>query len=677
MKTEKIKNKARVITGACITALAIQAGGIGHVQAATEHWNDASEDATAWQEYKQQWAERSSNYQNVSLTPGRDETELNFAWYSRQQEQPQVRIAKSQAELESAAPVAGTQTAIPLEGLEGYYSNKVTVTGLEENTDYVYQVYQNGAWQSPESYQTHSFDKFSFFYVGDPQIGASKNQTSSEAEYMEEKGSTAENSLAARNDSYNWNKILKNAVAAHPNASFLVSAGDQVNLATSEVEYAGYLSADVLSSLPVATTIGNHDSKSPNYTYHFNNPNTFSDSETAYVEGKTSAGTDYYYTYGNVLFISLDTNNYNCATHENVIKKAVSEHPEAKWRIVTFHQDIYGSGYDHSDSDGMVLRTQITPLMDKYDIDVVLQGHDHTYSRSYQLTGDGAAHTAYTSTEGMDAADYQQQNLCYRMQSDTVTGTVVNPKGTIYMEANSATGSKFYNLIATQQDYIAERSQTWKPSYAVVDVTEDSLTITSYDAQTNAVMDGSSSYTIVKKEEKTTQNIRGVKNYKTTYGSKRFSLGVKADGTLHYTSDAEKVAAVDEKGRVTIKGAGIAHITIKADATETKNSATAKITVNVLPKQPQIKRVAIKNESIAVNWKADAQVTGYQVQYSTDPKFKKDSRHETIKQNSIHQCTLQKVSADKTYYVRVRSYKTVGSRTLYSEFSKKKVVKMK
>ena len=676
MKTKK-KNRVRVMTGVCMTALAIQAGGFGHVQAATEHWNDASEDATAWQQYKQQWTEQSANYEKVSLTPGKDETELNFAWYSKQEEQPQVRIAKAQSELERAVPVSGTQTAISLKGLEGYYSNKVTVSGLEENTTYVYQVYQNGTWQAPQSYQTHSFEHFSFFYVGDPQIGASKKQTNSEAEYMEEVGSTGENSLAARNDSYNWNKILKNAMAAHPDASFLVSAGDQVNQADSEVEYAGYLSADVLASLPVATTIGNHDSKSANYSYHFNNPNTFSDSETEYVEGRTSAGTDYYYSYGNVLFICLDTNNYNCATHENVIKKAVAEHPEAKWRIVTFHQDIYGSGYDHSDSDGMVLRTQITPLMDKYDIDVVLQGHDHTYSRSYQLTGDGAAHTAYTSSEGMKAADYQQQNLCYRMQSDLVSGTVVNPEGTIYMEANSATGSKFYNLIPTQQDYIAERSQTWKPSYAVVDVTGDALTITSYDAQTNAIMSGSSSYTIVKKEEKTEQKIRGTKDYKTTYGARRFSLGAKADGALHYASDAKNVATVDNKGRVTVKGAGIAHITITADETETKNATTTKITVTVLPKQTEIRRAVAKNGGIQVKWKADPQVNGYQVQYSTDPKFKKDSRHETMKQNQVQQCTLQKVTVGKTYYVRVRSYKTVGNKKLYSEFSKKTIVKIK
>ena len=46
------------------------------------------------------------------------------------------------------------------------------------------------------------------------------------------------------------------------------------------------------------------------------------------------------------------------------------------------HQDIYGSGLDHSDSDGIILRNQLTPIFDANDIDVVLQGHDR-YLCSY------------------------------------------------------------------------------------------------------------------------------------------------------------------------------------------------------------------------------------------------------------------------------------------------------
>ena len=230
---------------------------------------------------------------------------------------------------------------------------------------------------------------------------------------------------------------------------------------------------------PLSTAIGNHDSSNSNYSDHYNNPNS-----GVATEGQTAAGTDYYYTYGNTLFIILDTNNYNCATHEAVMKEAVAKNPDAKWRVVMFHQDIYGSGKDHSDSDGMVLRTQLTPLMDEYDIDVVLQGHDHTYSRTYQLSSDGQEHTAYDSNSWRGDENYQTENECYTILSSQESGTVIDPEGTVYLETNSASGSKFYELIANQQDYVAERSQTWTPSYSVLTIDENSFSIATYDVTT-------------------------------------------------------------------------------------------------------------------------------------------------------------------------------------------------
>ena len=182
----------------------------------------------------------------------------------------------------------------------------------------------------------------------------------------------------------------------HPEINFMISAGDQVNCTSNdrsseqEIEYSGYLGVDAMKFLPEATTIGNHDSLTTNYQYHFNTPNAFREETTP-----TPAGNGYFYTYGPALFIVLNTNNYNCADHEALIKKAIAAAPHAKWRIVAFHQDIYGSGKDHSDSDGMLLRTQLTPLMENYHIDVVLQGHDHSYARTYQLSSDGQAHAAY------------------------------------------------------------------------------------------------------------------------------------------------------------------------------------------------------------------------------------------------------------------------------------------
>lgn len=583
MKKRTLQVTAGVLSSAVLVGM-VAAGIPAKAIAATEHWNDASAEATNWNNWKANWASYSSNYKNVSLTPGVDETQLNYAWYSSKEETPAVRIATKQ-DMGDAKEFSGSQTEAVTVDKVKYFSNKVTVKDLKENTTYYYQVFQDGEWKAAKTYTTKSFNKFSFLYVGDPQIGASKKQTSSEQEVMNSKAdSTAEDNLAARNDGYNWNKVLKEAVADHPEVSFMVSAGDQVNDGTNEREYAAYLGAEALTSLPVSTTIGNHDSSSAQYTFHYNNPNSFADSDTSYTEGKTAAGTDYYYTYGNVLFIVLDTNNYNCATHENVIKKAVSENKDAKWRVVMFHQDIYGSGYDHSDSDGMVLRTQLTPLMDKYDIDVVLQGHDHTYSRTYQLQGDGKTHTSYDKSVDTKSEDFQAQNNCYEIVSDTVSGRVVNPEGTVYLEANSATGSKFYNLIATQQDYVSERSQSWTPTYSVVNVTDNSFSVTVYDASTRQELKGSSTYTIVKEPQK--QTIKTAKSsYSTTVGAKAFKLNAKASTPLSYTSSNKKVVTVDKNGKVTVKGAGTATITIKAKASEKFKAATKKITVKVTKKK--------------------------------------------------------------------------------------------
>lgn len=591
------KNVLRVTAGALSSAVLIgmcAAGIPAKVVAATEHWNDASASATKWEQWKNNWAAYSSNYEHVSLTPGADETQLNYAWYSHTVETPKVCVATKQ-NMDGAIEFEGTQTeAVTIDGVK-YYSNKVIVKNLKEDTNYYYQVMQNGKWQDAEVYTTKSFSEFSFLYVGDPQIGASKNQTSTEQEKMvsvgNEVSSTAADNLAARNDGYNWNNILNDAVKDHSNVSFIVSAGDQVNAGKNEREYAAYLGADALTSLPVATTIGNHDSVSNQYSLHFNNPNAFSSKDANYIQGQTEAGTDYYYSYGNVLFIVLDTNNYNCATHENVMKKAISENKDAKWRIVVFHQDIFGSGYDHSDSDGMVLRTQLTPLMDKYDIDVVLQGHDHTYSRTYQLQGDGKDHTAYGKDVDMKSADYITQNNCYQIVDDTESGTVVNPKGTVYLEANSATGSKFYNLIASKQDYISERSQTWTPSYSVVTVTDNSFSVKTYDASTRQELAGSSSYKIVKKAE--TQKITGTTTYKKTTASKAFNLNAKANTKLTYKSSNTKVATVDKNGKVTIKGKGKAVITVSAAATSEYQAATKKVTIQVTAKKTAKKQKVV------------------------------------------------------------------------------------
>lgn len=579
----------------------------------------------------------------VALAPGENETELNFAWYSKSGDDAKVRFGTTN-DIEALDEFSGTSQDI--EGTKNddvnanYFSNKVTVTGLKENTTYYYSVMKDGEWTEPEKYETKSFSDFSFLYVGDPQIGASGTR---------------------QNDAANWEVVLNQATKNH-DVSFMVSAGDQINntKGDSEEEYSGYLGATALRSLPVATTIGNHDSKNPNYSYHFNYPNSQYGAPLGYNQGVSTAGTDYYYTYGNVLFIVLDTNNYNCATHENVIRKAITENPDAKWRVVTFHQDIYGAAQSHSDSDGMVLRTQLTPLMDKYDIDVVLQGHDHTYSRTYQLTGDGEEHTAFGNGYDSNSEEFQSENICYDLKSDVVGGTVTNPEGTVYYEANSATGSKYYDMFNPVQDYIAEKSQSYTPTYSVISVTDDTFSVTTYNAgkleagqgtEDGGQLAESSTYTIKKTEEPAElppaddeQNVTNVTN-----NNYNITVNKKDDAAASTDTNAT------------------------ANANTNTNVAAPAATTAVAPKKVNGVKVANKaGNKVSVKWNTVAGVDGYQIQYTYKKGFKKQVKTVNINKATKASKTIKKMKVGKKVYVKVRAYQNVNGQKVFGNFSKVK-----
>ena len=502
-----------LLLGACPAALAAD-------------YNDSSltGGSAAWQAWVDGWDTLAADYTQVSLTPGADETQVNFAWYSKDADGAATPVVHFGTDRSNLAAYEGTSAAVDssLTDGEAYSYNHVTVTGLQANTTYYYTVEKSGTQTEVQTYTTGDFESAQILYVGDPQIGASKGQPQNGEELVADSGAA---NTAARNDGFAWDRTLDIAVEQNPGLDFVISAGDQVNKTgqAKEEEYAGYLAPDALASLPVATTIGNHDSLNPDYMYHFYNPN-----QTGY--GETEAGGDYYYSYGSGLFIVLNTNNYNVAEHEQAIREAVASDPDATFRIVTIHQDIYGSGLDHSDTDGMILRTQLTPIFDEYDIDVVLQGHDHTYSRTKLLYGDGQTHGTYEFRLNEDGSDYdwdnayntqtdeqiplypeegdtagqaahdafQADNNCYTIE-DVEGNTVTNPQGILYMTANSASGSKFYELISSQQDYVAARSQNWLPSYSVINLTADSFSIDTYQiTDTGAVEKIDDTFTIRK-----------------------------------------------------------------------------------------------------------------------------------------------------------------------------------
>jgi hypothetical protein len=146
----------------------------------------------------------------------------------------------------------------------------------------------------------------------------------------------------------------------------------------------------------------------------------------------------------------------------------------------------------------------------------------------------------------------------------------------------------------------------------------------------------------------------------TVKDSKGKVLTNKTDYTVSYASGRKNV------GTYTVT------ITLKGNY-----SGTVKSTFKINPKNISISSAtSTKSKSFTVKWnKNTTQTTGYQIQYSTNSSF---SNAKTVNvNNSTTSKTFTKLTANKKYYVRMRTYKTVGSTNYYSKWSSSKTVTTK
>ena len=90
-----------------------------------------------------------------------------------------------------------------------------------------------------------------------------------------------------------------------------------------------------------------------------------------------------------------------------------------------------------------------------------------------------------------------------------------------------------------------------------------------------------------------------------------------------------------------------------------------------------ITSVKAQNKAFTVKWKKKSSITGYQIQYSTNSKFKKGNKSIKIKNAKTISKKITKLKVAKKYYVRIRTYKIVNKKTYYSNWSKKKCVTTK
>ena len=365
----------------------------------------------------------------LNLTVGKDETEMNLTWYANTSEIGTVEYAKASEDGEFPSEFTTVNATGNQSNDNGFYYNQATLTNLEENTKYVYRLVNNDTVSKTYEFTTEDFDgSYNFILAGDPQIGASGNAT---------------------NDTEGWKKTLQDSINKF-DPDFILSAGDQVNTASNESQYSGYLASEYLTNTPQANVVGNHDSSSNAYSQHFNLPNVSG-------KGATTAGSDYWYVYNNTLFMNINSNNMSTAEHKAFMEEAIAANPDARWKVVSFHHSVYSVANHAVEGDILQRREELTPVFDELGIDVVLMGHDHVYVRSNIMKG----MQVVTDTSNLQS--------------------VTDPDGVLYVTANSASGSKYYNIktdISTE--FVAKMDQSKQRSISNIEVNENEFKITTY-----------------------------------------------------------------------------------------------------------------------------------------------------------------------------------------------------
>lgn len=423
----------------------------------------------------------------IILGVGADETQRIVSWYSSADTAQVVQVAPTAEIVNGEFPTTAetfTATGTANVATSGGFNRHATVTGLDANTAYSYRVGGDGAWSSAYEFKTQSFEgDFDFLFFGDPQIGSSGD---------------------VPRDGAGWADTLDVALTASPDIELLVSGGDQVESANVEAQWDAFLGSDRLRQYPWVATIGNHDVGGKAYEQHLYTPNT-DRSGAYYANGdpaSNTSGGDYWFIHKDVLFIDLNSNSYSTQqggggdeAHVQYVTDVINEHgAQAKHTVLVYHHAIYSAASHAKDGDAKIRRVDFPETFSALGVDLVLQGHDHVYTRSYEINS------------GQKANAEEQPG-----QDEIFTG----PGGVVYVTANSASGSKYYNITAPDNTgtsgagngpdplnpgsywYNSVQSQEKKRSYVQVSVEKDQLVV--QDIRSEAGAGGEAVGTVIDK----------------------------------------------------------------------------------------------------------------------------------------------------------------------------------
>lgn len=333
--------------------------------------------------------------------------------------------AVAQVALASASPnfgeksVSVTAATTPLTTNLGVaHCHSARMTNLSPGTLYAYRVGDGTNWSEWFHFRTASArpEPFSFIYFGD-----------------------AQNDLKSL-----WSRAVRAAHGEAPKARFFIHAGDLINRAGNDAEWGEWFGAGgwLNGMTPSLSTPGNHEyAGTPKaLDNHWRAQFALPQNGPAGLEE-----TCYFVDYQGARIVSLNTEERH-AEQAAWLDGVLANNPN-RWTVLTFHRPMYSSA---TGRDNAALRELWLPVFDKHRVDLVLQGHDHTYARSQNLRAgvnvrDAGSGTVYVvSVSGPKMYNLDRAPWMRRAAEDTQLYQIITVDGgQLRYEARTVTGERY------------------------------------------------------------------------------------------------------------------------------------------------------------------------------------------------------------------------------------------
>ena len=179
-----------------------------------------------------------------------------------------------------------------------------------------------------------------------------------------------------------WSRVIRNAYKTAPDADFFIHAGDLGDKGHEDIDWNEWFAAGsfIHSEIPAIAVPGNHE-------YRYLDGSVYSQDEVLSVQWNAQFGfpkngprglekTCYYIDYPDLKIIALNSNV--AIKRQAKWLREILKSNDKKWTVVTYHHPVFSAS---TGRDNPEIRSLWQPIFEEYNIDLALQGHDHSYAR--------------------------------------------------------------------------------------------------------------------------------------------------------------------------------------------------------------------------------------------------------------------------------------------------------